>query len=225
VVLVIKMEVKSKTVGFRLVAGVAIAAIIIAAVFASGIQLPTSTDNPDQGVYSDMGHLTVLLKDAPADVDELWIKISDLAVHRIGDDDTEGGWIPVKFSEVEGSTLIFDLLTYQNGKTLELSDVDLEVGNYSKIRMTVLEANATYYGEEENQKVPLKVPSGHIDVITKFNITATEDVVVVIDMIPDMVKISHSNNLNPTLKAEIYQSSPAKNEDPQTNTQETEGDD
>jgi hypothetical protein len=217
------MEVKSKTVGFRLVAGVAIAAIIIAAVFASGIQLPTSTDNPDQGVYSDMGHLTVLLKDAPADVDELWIKISDLAVHRIGDDDTEGGWIPVKFSEVEGSTLTFDLLNYQNGKTLELSDVDLEVGNYSKIRMTVLEANAIY-SDEENE-VPLKVPSGHIDVITKFNITATEDVVVVIDMIPDMVKISHSNNLNPTLKAEIYQSSPVKNEDPQANTQETEGDD
>ena len=101
-VLVIKMEVKSKTVGFRLIAGVAIAAIIIAAVFASGIQLPTSTENPNQGVYSDMGQLTVLLKDAPADVDELWIEISDLAVHRVGDDSTEGGWVPVDFSAVAG---------------------------------------------------------------------------------------------------------------------------
>ncbi len=197
------MEVKSKTVGLRLVAGVAIAAIIIAAVFASGIQLPTNTETPNQGIHSDMGRLTVLLKDAPADVDELWIKISDLAVLRAGNEDAKGGWVPVDFSTAVGPTLTFDLLKYQNGETLELSDVELEVGNYSKIRMTVLEANATYHGEDEN--VSLKVPSGHIDVMTKFNITATENVVVLIDMVPDMVKISHSNNLNPTLKAEIYQ--------------------
>ena len=80
------MEVKSKTVGLRLVAGVAIAAVIIAAVFASGVQLPTNTENLNQGTHSDMGRLTVLLKDAPAEVDELWIIITDLAVHRVGND-------------------------------------------------------------------------------------------------------------------------------------------
>jgi len=208
------MEVKSKTVGLRLVAGVAIATFIIAAVFASGIQLPTNTETPSQGIHSDMGCLTVLLKDAPAEVDELWITITDLAVHRVGNDESEGGWVPVDFTTAVGSTLTFDLLRYQDGETLELSEVELEVGNYSKIRMSVLEATATYYGEED-EIVPLKVPSGHIDVITKFNITATEDVVVLIDMIPDKVKISNSNNLSPTLKADIYQ----------VNKQEPESDD
>ena len=208
------MEVKSKTVGLRLVAGVAIAAVIIAAVFASGIQLPTNTEIPNQGIHSDMGRLTVLLKDVPAEVDELWITITDFAVHRVGNDESEAGWVPVDFTSAVGSTLTFDLLRYQDGETLELSDVELEVGNYSKIRMSVLEATATYHGEED-EIVPLKVPSGHIDVITKFNITATEDVVVLIYMIPDKVKISNSNNLSPTLKADIYQ----------VNKQEPENDD
>lgn len=216
-ILVIKMEVKSKTVGLRLFAGVAIAAVIIVAVFASGIQLPTNNEDPSGGIHSDMGRLTVLLKDAPAKVDELWVTITDLAVNRVGDNETQGGWISVNFSTTEEPTLTFDLLKYQDGETLELTDVELEVGNYTKIRMNVLEANATYYSgtEGEDEIVPLKVPSGHIDVITKFNITATEDVVVLIDMIPDTVKISHSNNLSPTLKADIYQ----------VNKQETQTDD
>ena len=214
-ILVIKMEVKSKTVGLRLAAGVAIAAVIIVAVFASGIQLPTNNEDPNGGIHSDMGRLTVLLKDAPAEVDELWVTITDLAVNRVGDDETEGGWVSLDFATSEEPTLTFDLLKYQDGETLELTDVELEVGNYSKIRMNILEANATYYGEIEDEIVPLKVPSGHIDVITKFNITATEDVVVLIDMIPDKVKISNSNNLSPTLKADIYQ----------VNKQETQTDD
>lgn len=215
--LVIKMEVKSKTVGLRLAAGVIIAAVIIVAVFASGIQLPTDNESPSGGIHSDMGRLTVLLKDAPAEVDELWVTITDLAVNRVGDDETEGGWVSLDFATSEEPTLTFDLLKYQDGETLELSDVELEVGNYTKIRMNILEAKATYYGEteEEDEIVLLRVPSGHIDVITKFNITATEDVVVLIDMIPDKVKISNSNNLSPTLKADIYQ----------VNKQETQTDD
>jgi len=209
------MEVKSKTVGLRLVAGVAIAAVIILAVFASGIQLPTNKEGPSEGIHSDMGRLTVLLKDAPAEVDELWVTITDLAVNRVGNDEAKEGWVSVDFSTSEEPTLTFDLLKYQDGETLELTNVELEVGNYSKIRMNILEAKATYYGETEDEIVPLKVPSGHIDVITKFKITATEDVTVLIDMIPDKVKISSSNNLSPTLKADIYQ----------VNKQETETDD
>ena len=198
------MEVKSSTVGLRLIVGVAIAAVIIAAVFASGIQLPSSIENPVEGIHSDMGQLTVLLKDAPVEADELWITITDLAVHSVGDNDTDGEWVSIDFSIV-GENLTFDLLQYQNNETLNLADVELGVGSYNKIRMSVLEANATYFGEEENETVSLKVPSDRIDVITKFNITETENVVVIIDIQPDWVHISNSNNLRPVLKAEIYQ--------------------
>ena len=37
-----------------------------------------------------MGRLIVLLKDAPAEVDELWITITDLELHRVGNDESEG---------------------------------------------------------------------------------------------------------------------------------------
>ncbi|MCW4015049.1 MAG: DUF4382 domain-containing protein [Candidatus Bathyarchaeota archaeon] len=199
------MEVKSKTVGLRVAAGVLIAATIIVAVFASGIELPSTQSL--SSVAMDTGRLTVLLTDAPVDVDELWIEISDLAVHSAGDGD--GEWVPIDFSVV-GPTLTFDLLTYQDGETLPLADVELDAGSYNKIRMSVLEANATYYrvddeGNEYIEEVPLKVPSGHIDVITNFNITAAEEVVVLIDMQPDWVSISHSNNLRPVLKATVSQ--------------------
>jgi hypothetical protein len=201
------MENKPRTIGLRIAAGVLIAVIIIVAVFASGIQLPSLQTK------TKTGRLTVLLKDAPVDVDELWITITNLEIHRVGEND--GAWLPIDFSAV-GETLTFDLLEYQNENVLPLADVEIPTGNYSKIRMNVTQAEAWYYlevdengnpfNEESINKVELKVPPGHIDVITQFNITAEENVVVLIDMEPNWVSISHSNNLRPVLKASISQS-------------------
>ncbi len=56
-----------------------VAVIIIVAVFASGIQLPSTKIETDR--------LTVLLKDAPVELDELWINITDLGVHRVDGED------------------------------------------------------------------------------------------------------------------------------------------
>ena len=207
------MENKSRTIGLRVLAGVALAAVIIVAVFASGIQLPSSEGPVGSGSQLDTGRLTVLLKDAPVDVDELWITISGLELHKINE--TDGEWVPIDFS-AQADELTFNLLEYQDGKVLPVSDVEIASGNYSKIRMTVTNATAWYYTEvDENgnpvsdeaiDKVQLKVPSGRIDVITKFNITAGENVVVLIDMQPDWVSISNSGNLRPVLKATVSQS-------------------
>jgi len=77
---------------------------------------------------------------------------------------------------------------------LLLADVEIAVGTYNKIRMNVTEAEAWYYlevdekgdllNEESIKKVELKVPSDRIDVITRFNITSGENVVVLIDTQP-----------------------------------------
>jgi hypothetical protein len=203
------MENKPRTIGLRVAAGVIIAITIIVAVFASGIQLP-SKQIPSKQI--DTGQLTVLLKDAPVDVDELWITITSLEIHRAGEDD--GEWLPIDFSTLTDE-LTFNLLEYQDDKVLPLADVEIAVGSYNKIRMNVTSAEAWYYLEvDENgapidddsiDKVALKVPSEHIDVITKFNITSTENVVVLIDMQPNWVSISNSNNLRPVLKASVSQ--------------------
>jgi len=55
------MENKSRTIGLRVLAGVALAAVIIVAVFASGIQLPSSEGPVGSGSQLDTGRLTVLL--------------------------------------------------------------------------------------------------------------------------------------------------------------------
>jgi hypothetical protein len=204
------MENKSRAIGLRVAAGVLIAITIIIAVFASGVQLPSTQTSSTQ---LETGRLTVLLKDAPVEVDELWITVTGLEIHRVGEDD--GGWLPIDFSALTDE-LTFNLLEYQDDKVLPLADVEIPTGNYTKIRMSVTEAEAWYYLEvDENgdpiddesiDKVELKVPSGRIDVITKFNITAAENVVVLIDMQPDWVSINKSNNLRPVLKASVSQS-------------------
>ncbi|PVX25567.1 MAG: hypothetical protein CW716_07785, partial [Candidatus Bathyarchaeum sp.] len=182
------MENKPKTISLRIAAGIIIAVTIIVAVFASGIRLPTT--------QIDIGRLTVLLKDAPVDVDELWITITELEVHKTGEN---AGWIPIDFLQ-DQENVTFNLLEYQDEEVLNLADIEISSGNYTKIRMSVIKAQAWYYQEaqeteQEIEKIDLKVPSGKIDVITKFTITGGENVVVLIDMEPDYVSISHSNNL------------------------------
>ena len=85
---------------------------------------------------------------------------------------------------------------------LGLASVEIVTGTYNKIRMTITEAEAVYKDTEDGE-ILLNVPLGHVDVITKFDITSGENVVVLIDMEPDWVAISKNNNLRPVLKASI----------------------
>ncbi len=233
----IKMENSSRKVGLRIAAGFLVAITIIVAVFASGITLPSQqiSGTPSPSQKENTGKLTVLLMDAPVDVDELWITVEGVSVHKVaGDtpaaeveetettsnDDTEG-WITIDLSSVEEQDLTFNLLEYQiNGesddKVLNLADDIIAEGNYNKIRLSVSSAEAWYYERDEAgnivkvdgtpvvaEKQTLKVPPNHIDVITKFTIDADYPVVVLIDMQPDWVAISHSGNLRPVMKATV----------------------
>jgi len=186
------MENGSRTIGLRVAAGFLAAITIIVAVFAAGIQLPSTK--------IETGRLTVLLKDDPFELKELWINVTDLGVHRVGGED--GGWITLDFSG-EADFLYFDLLEYQDDKVLGLASVEIATGTYNKIRMTIENANALKTNDEIID--PLEVPPGHIDVITKFEIKNGGNVVVLIDMQPDWVAINNNNSLRPVLKASISQ--------------------
>jgi hypothetical protein len=197
------MGTEPKKIGLRMAAGIVIAITIIVAIFASGITLPGQEPPgiafPNQ--EDRTGRLTILLKDAPVAVDELWINMTGLEVHKVGQDDEAGGWMPLWD---ENTKISFDLLIYQNDILLELVDVAIAQGNYTKIRMNVTEAEAWYYQEDESiKKTPLKVPSGKIDVIAKFEIKNYDHVNVLVDMEPDWIAISKNNNLRPVLKATI----------------------
>ena len=179
------MENGAKKVGLRMAAGVLVAITIIVAVFASGITFPNQE--------MKTGRLTVLLTDAPVDLDKLLITVDELEVHQVGEG--EGEWISIIKNIPE-----FNLLDYQEQETLELGSVNIDVGKYNKIRMYVSKATAIY---EDESSVDLNVPSGKIDVITEFELVDGGSKVVTIDMEPDWVAISNHGNLRPTLKAII----------------------
>jgi hypothetical protein len=83
---------------------------------------------------------------------------------------------------------------------MDLSLTEIPVGNYSKLRLSILTANATYMNGEN---VTLRVPSGKIDVIVHFEIKSGETTKLLLDMQADWVAISHSKNLRPVLKATV----------------------
>ena len=176
--------------------GVLVAITIIVAVFASGITFPTAE--------TKKGKLTVLLIDAPAPLDQLNVTVTELAVHKVGDGDNDGEWKSL-WEDEEGIT--FNLLYYQEGRTLELASAELDPGLYNKIRMYVPKANASYSEDSGHPTpltpIPLKVPSNKTDVIVEFEIVEGANVIVTIDMEPDWIAISKSNNLRPVLKASV----------------------
>ncbi len=186
------MAVTKKRISLYAIAGVAAAVIILASVLTSGVQFPgTAGGNGNLA----MGTLFVRLKDAPADLQSLFVTLNALYVH----DDKTDSWIELNFIDAE-SVVHFDLLTLQD-VTLDLSEIELPAGDYSKIRMDVLEASAIFTGEED--ETALRVPPGHLDVIVQFKIEEGQTTNVLIDMQVDKISISQSHNLKPVLKATV----------------------
>jgi hypothetical protein len=181
------MENGTKKIGFRVAAGFLVAITIILAVFASGIQLPT--------VKAQTGTLTVLLTDAPTDLEHLNITISSLSALNV--DDSEENWVELNFVG-DKESVYFDLLALYN-VTMELSSQEIPVGNYTKLRMKIETANATKTDGEIIED--LKVPSEKIDIIIHFEIASDETAYLLIDMEADWVAISKSNRLRPVFKA------------------------
>lgn len=186
-----KMAINNKKIGLYAITGVAIAVIVIVSIFASGVQFPGSSI-PETNLPT--GTLFVSIKDKPTDLLNLNITLSDLFVHN----DDNNTWIQLNFT-AGVKEVYFDLLSLQN-ITKELSVAEIPVGNYSKIRMDVKAANATF---EDGTTANLTVPPEHLDVIVKFQITQGHATEVLIDMQADSVAISSSHNLKPVLKATV----------------------
>ncbi len=167
------------------IVGITLALLIVSGLYLSGLQFPRFA--------AETGKLVVLLTDAPIEIDHLNITIDSLSVKLENE-----SWIDLPFVN-DNTEVYFDLLALYN-VTMELSDAEIPVGNYTKIRMTVKTANATL---ATGETVDLNVPPGHIDVKIKFEIESDDVTVVLIDMQVDWVAISESNNLRPVLKASI----------------------
>jgi len=174
-----------KKVGVFGATGVVAAVLIIAGLMASGM-MPW---------LFNRGTLVVKLTDAPFELEHLNVTITSLSVQRAGGNGEEGGWVPLSF--VNGTSSVYvDILSLQN-VTRDLSVAELAAGNYTKLRMDVSTANATY---ADNSTKDLIVPPGHLEVIVHFEIEAGETTTLVVDF---TAHISETNNLSPELKATV----------------------
>src|SRR5574341_961060 len=99
-----------------------------------------STD-PQNGT----GTLRILLTDAPAGYEAVSITFSEVSAH------INNRWIVLN-----DQTQKIDLLQWNNGKTFILGQADVEAGQYTQIRLKIVDAEVTFDG----QTYPLSVPSG-----------------------------------------------------------------
>jgi hypothetical protein len=185
------MAASKRKIGMYTITGITATIIVIAAIFVSGIQLPTDRNQT--------GTLAVSIKDAPVDLKSLVLTIDGLYILDANDD----SWVELTLKE--GQSMTFDLLQLAGEKSLQLSEQAVSVGQYSKIRIDVTEAIATYTDSKgvDHTDESLKVPPGHIDIITSFNIEGGQLTDLMIDMQPDTAAISQSGNFKPVVKMTV----------------------
>lgn len=175
-------------------AGVLVAILIIAGIVTSSLHFP-GLRLPDS--FSNKGTLVIKLTDAPVDLEDLYVNISSIEAQKIIEKNEE--WIPLSFVE-EKSWVYVDILELEN-VTMDLSITEVPLGNYTKLRMKITSAQATYKNGDPPEE--LIVPSGKIDIIVHFEIKAGETTKLLIDIQADWVAVSQSRRLRPVLKATL----------------------
>ena len=184
------MAATKRKIGIYTIAGIAAAIIIIGAIFASGIPLPSGSSN--QGI------LMVSIKDAPVELTELWITIDSLYVQSAQDDKwtelTLDAGQPVEFDSINANRYQPSAIPKPNrcGRLLQNTH-----------RRNISDSNIHDQKGESHIDETLKVPPGHIDVITSFSIAGGQATGVLIDMQPDTAAISQSGNFRPIIKASV----------------------
>jgi len=83
------MSAVKRKIGINLTAGIAIAIIVFAAIFASGIYLPKAT-----------GTVVVSIKDAPVELEELWITVNSIQIQKSEDE----SWIDLTLDQAPATS-------------------------------------------------------------------------------------------------------------------------
>ena len=170
-----------------------------------------STSNASDTISSPtigQGKLSVLLTDAPAEFEAVYVTIAEVHVHNAGSGEEE--WIVVATPNIT-----YNLLELQNGVTTFMGEELIPSGDYTQLRMVLgstpdAENNilgnphpeAHYIILDDDQAYALKVPSNTVKYNHNFTIVDGGDVEMVIDF--DAKKSVHSAGdkwlLKPVLK-------------------------
>jgi hypothetical protein len=180
--------------GYFAAVGTLFAILIIGALAIAGFRIPALRF---PAFPSNKGTLTVKVMDAPTELAHLNITIDSLSIQKADGNET---WINLEL--IDGEPIYFDLLALQN-VTLTLSRTEIPTGNYTKIRMHVLTANATY---TDGSTANLRVPSSKIDIHLKPHLVMESDaaIAITIDLQPTVnIANNPALNLNGQMKAMV----------------------
>ena len=170
--------------------GVIIAVLIIAAV-----NLPVISPIL---VEAKTGTLVVKVTDATVPS----LRNLNLAINSVDVLEKTGDW---SMMPINGGSQYFDLLQLEN-ITRDLSVGSIRVGNYTKMRLQIVSADATL---DDGRNIVLNVPSGRIDIQANFEIKPGKTTSLIVDIIVDKIRIAERGNsgnpanLNPQFKAII----------------------
>lgn len=183
------MAYEKKDIVIGAVSGVLIATLIISGVFWTGVIPPLAVPPTEE-----RGFLVVKVTDAPAALQELWLQIDEVRVHRKGYGNET--WTNITVIETEP----FNLLSLQN-VSIVLAAAELPVGNYTEIRFHVVDAWANT--TQESYK-PLRITAPWIMVKQSFfTIEETPVTTVEVDITVNEDPIIHAGKLIPVAKAEV----------------------
>ena len=182
-----KMAFGTQRIALFAATGITIAVVVFASIYWGPSLFP--------GAQAKTGTLVVKVTDAPApDLKNLNLTINSVQVLNKSD-----GWIDVT---VPGGEAYFDLLKLQN-VTMNLGNVTLEPGNYTRIRLGIIKANCTL---DDDTTTELNVPPSRVDIKVQFEIKAGSTTVIIIDIEVDRIQIAQRGksgqipNLNPQFK-------------------------
>lgn len=100
----------------------------------------------------DTGTLRVLLTDAPANAESVFVDIREVRIHRSSDaQDGDSGWVTI-----QNEPLIVDLLELTNGNYEVLGEAELETGRYTQLRFILGDQNEMVI---DGERIPLNTPS------------------------------------------------------------------
>ena len=163
---------------------------------ASQSQEPSSQSQGPTSQSEAKSLLVIKVKDAPAMLKELFLQIDGVRVHREGKGEEEGPWMNV--TVVASSP--FDLMKLRDVATV-LAASELPAGNYTEIRLHVVDAYATING---TSGIPLKIRPETGWLMVKIHFTLNYPVTtILIDIDVNEEPIIHAKILTPVVKATV----------------------
>ncbi len=148
-------------------------------------------------VKKEGGKVKVFMKDAPLDlekVDHIYITFTAIKAHKAG----QSPWITL----FEGEKTV-DLKELMEKKTL-ITEVELEKGTYTQLRLEISSGNIEVDGETHE----LQIPSGEVKIPCVFTVEQSDTVSIVLDFsAQDSIKVIEAGKaqryiLRPVIRVE-----------------------